>query len=214
MEKSSAEKAVCLMDIPDDWGKERNLVLYEETFDAAIQFQKKFHDTLWCYGNHDLSYVWNKTESGFSPFAQRTVYEKLKQLWSENTDESRFAYVHRIDNVLFIHGGLTHSYVMEYAYDMDYDDTDAILNRINDLSCNDMWYDASPIWCRPQYYTAKMYKQDDFLQIVGHTPVNQITRYRNLISCDVFSTDRTGAPIGTEEFLLINTGTWEYEGIK
>ena len=57
MKKGSAEKAVCLMEIPDDWGKEYDLGLYEDTFDVAIRFQRAFPDTLWCYGNHDLSYV-------------------------------------------------------------------------------------------------------------------------------------------------------------
>lgn len=32
MRLDEAEKAVCLMDIPDDWGQEYNLDLYEETF--------------------------------------------------------------------------------------------------------------------------------------------------------------------------------------
>jgi hypothetical protein len=50
------------------------------------------------------------------------------------------------------------------------------------------------------------------LQVVGHTPVEGITRKGNLISCDVFSTDSTGAPIGTQEFPVIDTDTWEYFG--
>ena len=39
MEKGVAEKAVCLMDIPDDWDQDVNLDLYKETFDKAIWFQ-------------------------------------------------------------------------------------------------------------------------------------------------------------------------------
>ena len=41
------------------------------------------------------------------------------------------------------------------------------------------------------------------LQVVGHTPVEKITREGNLISCDVFSTDRDRKPIGTQEYLMI-----------
>ena len=52
------------------------------------------------------------------------------------------------------------------------------------------------------------------LQVVGHTPTEQITKEGNLISTDVFSTYRDGRPIGTEEYLLLDTLTWEYEGIK
>lgn len=59
-----------------------------------------------------------------------------------------------------------------------------------------------------------MYRETDILQVVGHTPVEEIDRLGNVISCDLFSTYRTGDPIGTQEFLLIDTVTWEYKGIK
>ena len=52
------------------------------------------------------------------------------------------------------------------------------------------------------------------MQVVGHTPIKQIEKNGNLISCDVFSTYRNGNPIGTQEFLLIDTITWEYLEIK
>ena len=44
MKKKMAERAVCLMDIPDDWNQEYNLELYRDTFDAAITFAKKYPD--------------------------------------------------------------------------------------------------------------------------------------------------------------------------
>ena len=49
---------------------------------------------------------------------------------------------------------------------------------------------------------------------LGHTPMDMITKEGNLISCDVFSTYRDGKPIGTEEFLLLDTETWECSGVK
>ena len=55
MERGIAKRAVCLMDIPDDWNKQFDISLYEQTYDAAISFAKKYPDTAWCYGNHDLS---------------------------------------------------------------------------------------------------------------------------------------------------------------
>ena len=51
-------------------------------------------------------------------------------------------------------------------------------------------------------------------QVVGHTPMPAITKKKNLISCDVFSTYSDGQPVGTEEFLLLDTVTWKYCGIK
>lgn len=214
LNSGAAKKAVCLMDIPDDWGQEYNLGLYEETFDAAIRFQKEFPETLWCYGNHDLSYEWLQYESGFSSVAIPVVQKKLSELRRELPDRSQMAYIHRIDDVLFLHGGLTHAFVKYYANDVDYDDSDAVIEKINLLGRNEMWDDASPLWFRPQFYNEKMYKEEDLLQVVGHTPVMQIDSLGNMLSCDLFSTYSTGDPIGTQEYLLIDTVTWEYEGIK
>ena len=42
MRAKKADRAVCLMDIPDDWGKEYDIALYEQTYDAAIDFAKEF----------------------------------------------------------------------------------------------------------------------------------------------------------------------------
>ena len=52
--EAKAERAVCLMDIADDWRQQFNLDLYEQTYDAAIAFAREYPGTLWCYGNHDL----------------------------------------------------------------------------------------------------------------------------------------------------------------
>ena len=77
-----------------------------------------------------------------------------------------------------------------------------------------MWNDASPVWLRPQHSKMRLYKPRRCLQVVGHTPMEEITRRGNLISCDVFSLYRDGTPIGTQEFLLLDTKTWQYRSIK
>ncbi len=38
MKEGVAERAVCLMDLPDDWKQAFNLDLYIRTFDTAISF--------------------------------------------------------------------------------------------------------------------------------------------------------------------------------
>ena len=182
MEKGTVERAVCLMDIPDDWNQEYNLELYNETFDAAIAFAKKYQDTLWVYGNHDLCYLWDERESGYSPAAAYTVVKKLGELKCALPEGNEIRYVQKIDNVLFCHGGI-----------------------INGLPRECMWSDVSPIWYRPQYTTGKMYGENKILQVVGHTPVEEIYREGNVISCDVFSTYRDGRAIGTEEFAVVET---------
>lgn len=214
MKAGHADKAVCLMDIPDDWRQEYNLRLYEETFDAAVSFQKAHPDTLWCYGNHELSYVWDQPESGFSSFMLYTVNEGLGKLREALPDDEQLAYIHRIDNVLFLHGGLIDPFVRYFIDKADYEDVDAVIRGINGLGCDEMWIDASPVWYRPQEYRERMYKSGELLQVVGHTPVMSFEKDGDVLSCDVFSTYRDGSPIGTEEFLLIDTETWEYRGIK
>ena len=214
LKEKNADRAVCLMDIADDWRQQFNLDLYIQTYDAAIAFAKEYPDTLWCYGNHDICYPWNQRETGYSKIAPLTVCEKLRVLRESLPDERQLAYMHRIDNVIFSHGGLADEFVRRYVSSKHYNDVDEVLSRINSFGCGEMWQDLSPIWYRPQYYAGKMYKPRKLLQVVGHTPVERISRKENLISCDVFSTDRDGKPIGTQEFPVIDTVTWEYHGVR
>ena len=88
------------------------------------------------------------------------------------------------------------------------------MEEINKLGRLEMWNDMSPVWLRPQHPGIRLYKPRKLLQVVGHTPMDKITREKNLISTDVFSTYRDGRPIGTQEFLLLDTVTWEYVGVK
>lgn len=214
MRQNIAERAVCLMDIPDDWEKQYDVGLYEETYDEAIRFAKTFPRTMWCYGNHDLSYLWHQLESGYSSMASYTVQRKLLDLRAAVPEDNPIKYVQRIDNVLFSHGGVLNYFVEEYVPKEKYDDVDAVVEEINKLGRLEMWNNISPIWLRPQNSKMKMYKPRKLLQVVGHTPMNEITKEGNVISCDVFSTYRDGRPIGTEEFLLLDTQTWEHWGIK
>ena len=104
--------------------------------------------------------------------------------------------------------------MLEYLPAKIYNDVDAVIEAINGFEAGELWNDLSPIWYRPQYYKGKMYKPRKLLQVVGHTPVEAITKKGNLISCDVFSTYRDGKPIGTQEFLLLDTVSWEFGGVK
>ena len=186
LKEGNADRAVCLMDIPDDWRQEFNLDLYIQTFDAAIQFAKDFPETLWCYGNHDICYPWNQRETGYSKIAPWTVCEKLRKLQEALPDEKQLAFLHRIDNVLFCHGGLTDDFVRQYVPAKYYNDIDAVIETINGFGVGELW----------------------------QAPVEAITKKRNLISCDVFSTCRDRSPIGTQEFLVLDTESWDYQGIR
>ena len=203
MRRGVADCAVCLMDIPDDWGREYDLELYVQTFDAAISFAKEFPDTLWCYGNHDLCYLWNERESGYSRAAAYTVRNKLEELKDALPSENQIRYIHRIDDVLFCHGGILQAFVEENVENTG--SVDETLAEINAMGPEQLWCSASPIWYRPQDSREPMYGEGSLLQVVGHTPVEKIYRSGNVISCDVFSTYRDGRPIGTQEYPVIDT---------
>lgn len=213
MKRGAAERAVCLMDIPDDWGQELNIDLYINTFDAAIKFAKKYPDTLWTYGNHDLSYLWNKRESGYSLFAAATVCRKLAELQRALPEGTKMRYIHRIDNVAFCHGGIMDFFVKKFVSASEEKDIDEVIDALNGLSSEEMWKDISPIWFRPQMSASELYKEGELLQVVGHTPVKEIYKIRSFISCDVFSTYRDGTTIGKREFLVIDTKTQEIERV-
>ena len=212
-----ADRAVCLMDIADDWGQQQNIALYEETYDTAIRFARDFPDSLWCLGNHDCSYLWQGFESGYSRAAEYTVRMKLQELRSclPVKSASSIAYIHRIDNVLFMHGGLSEAFVEEHISEGLSGNPDDVIETINSYGRDEMWTDGSPIWFRPQERKReRLYREGDLLQVVGHTPVKRVCRERSVVSTDVFSTYWNGKPIGRHEFLVIDTETWEMRTVR
>ena len=211
IKEKNIDQVVCLMDIPDDWNQGYNIQLYEETYAEACRFAKEHPDSLWCYGNHDLSYRWMKLESGFSFSAESVANRGLHELEYSVKDPSQFRYIHRIDNVLFMHGGLSDDFVRTNVRSADYNDPDKVIEQINALGEDIMWQNGSPLWLRPQHRDLRMYKPRKFLQVVGHTPMTGIEREGNIISCDVFSTDRERVPIGTQKFPVIETTDWSLE---
>lgn len=179
------DAVVMLGDLVDDWYQEKNIDLYNETFDAAIAFVTKHRDTMWCYGNHDVSYLWGALESGYSYYAQNIVVDRIHDLRAALPPEN-CAYIHRIDNVLFSHAGITESFVYRYfgegKHDLEY-----IIWRINEMGEHELWQDDSPIWARPQYGEMKLYPSG-VLQVVGHTPVRRPLYEKDLVTLDNFST--------------------------
>ena len=204
------DAVVMLGDLVDDWGKGKDLDLYNETFDAAIGFIKDFPDTFFCYGNHDVSYLWGAMETGYSFFAQGTVVERLEQL-KEALPVENTAFIHRIDDVLFSHAGLTRWFVEDHFDVLENpseDDIFYIINKVNLMGMDELWQDNSPIWARPQDGVTELYPAG-MLQVVGHTPVAMPLKQGNLLTVDVFSTYRNGSPIGSETFVCVDTGTHE-----
>ena len=214
LKAGKADRAVCLMDMPDDWNMEFQTEKYRETFDRAIDFAKKFPDTLWCYGNHDVSYPWGQLETGYSPYAERTVMSKLEELENSLQDPSQIAIMQRIGNVLFSHGGLTVDFLRWLDKELPEADIDEVVAAVNNASQNYLWHDESPLWLRPQNRTVNAFRNDTYTQVVGHTPVEKIFEKDGIISTDVFSTYRDGTQIGESAMIVIDSETREYEKIE
>ena len=151
MREGAADNAVCLMDIADDWNKQWQLEMYQDTYAAAIRFAEEFPDSLWCYGNHDISYEWQYRETGYSPIAAYTVCSKLNVLRETLPDKRQIGFVQRVDNVLFSHGGILQSYVDQFVPQNIEVSIDTVIRKINRLKPHELWRDDSPLWYRPGY---------------------------------------------------------------
>ena len=145
LKSGKADRAVCLMDMPDDWDMEFQIDRYRAIYDRAIAFAKDYPDTLWCYGNHDLSYPWGRLESGYSPYAERTVMEKLEELEKSLKNSSQINIMHRIGQVLFSHAGLSMEYVKSLNKKLLDADIDEVLRLVNTASQDKLWNDESPL---------------------------------------------------------------------
>ena len=219
-----ADRAVCLMDMADDWDMEFQVERYRAIYDRAMAFAKEFPDTLWCYGNHDVSYPWGKLESGYSPYAESTVITKLRELEASLKDSSQIAFLHRIDKVLFSHGGLCTAFVDRLDPRLLIADMDEVVAAVNQASPKLLWDDISPLWLRPQYDVfdgklgvyreVEMFRDDSFVQVVGHTPVEIIREKNGVISTDVFSTYRNGRQIGESAMIVIDTESGAFEKVE
>jgi predicted MPP superfamily phosphohydrolase len=206
------DKIVLLGDLVDDWNQTRNLDLYRETFDVIYKFLEKYPNTLYCFGNHDVSYLFRAFESGYSFYARDIVVEGVNKI-IYSLPEKNSAYIHRIDNVLFSHAGLTERFVKRCFGGSGHIELDDLINQINSLNKNKIWRGDSPIWARPQYGAMRLYPMD-MMQVVGHTPVERPLKEGKLLSLDNFSTYYTGKPIGDEKFVWVDTETEEYHVIN
>ena len=206
------DKIVCLGDLVDDWGMQHNSNLYETTLERAVEFDKKHPDMLWCWGNHDVSYLYCLSETGFSYIMIPLVNKYLVKL-QKQCDE-RLKIIHRLDTVLFSHAGLTEEFV-DSMYKKHPRSIDTILNKTNKMiedknSAIRLWHNDSPLWTRPQYAPIDMYLADVYYQVVGHTPVPQPLEKGNCITLDTFSTYSTGEPIGDCRLVIVDTETHEW----
>lgn len=211
VDKSSYEDIVVLGDLVDDWGKGNDIDAYEETLKRAAEFGKEHGESLWRYGNHDVSYLWDAMESGYSVQARITVIEGITKL--ERILEYRYKFVHRIDNVLFSHAGVTETFVL-HSCGYHVKEIEDILAKINRMGKQELWRDSSPIWARPQADFYRMFRDDILYQVVGHTPVEEPLDACGVLTLDLFSTYSNGDPFGNQKLYIVDTLTRKFEEAK
>lgn len=211
LESGQADFAVQLGDLVDDWGEEFNYMLYDRTIKRAIEFHRKFPKTLWCMGNHDFGYYlpeYGRKETGHSRAQEDTMAEHVAEMVGVGIEQKTIQVV---DNVIFSHAGLTDDWIATLTLDgTDYEMGDYIEVLANNPEPDLLWDENSPIWTRPQHTGEILFS--DKMQVVGHTPVEKISFVDNLLSTDVFSTYRNGAPFGERRFAIVDTEkmAWQY----
>ena len=203
IEKSAFDQIVMLGDLVDDWNQQENLDLYRQTLQAALDFVKRYPQTLFCLGNHDISYLWQEFESGYSIEAGDIVREGINKIMYA-LPEGHSGFIHRVDNVLFSHAGLTQLFVIKQFGQGGMITIDDMIHFINRMGSKELWTNDSPIWARPQYGQMRLYPRD-LLQVVGHTPVKKALHEGRILTLDTFSTYQNGRPIGEQRFLWVDT---------
>lgn len=205
LDSGQADFAVQLGDIFDDWGQEFNYRLYDMTTDKAIEFHKKYPKTLWCMGNHDFGYYlpeYGRRETGHSKIQEDTMADNVARMVGAGIEQKT---IHVVDNVIFSHAGLIADWIATLTLDgTDHEMGDYIEVLINDAEPDLLWDQKSPIWARPQQHANEIMFTDK-MQVVGHTPMENITFENNILSTDVFSTYSNGAPIGSRRFVIVDT---------
>ena len=216
--KLNPDRIIFLGDLVDDFGCTNNPKLYQETLAQALTFVSQYPDTLWCYGNHDIAYFLNMAIPGTASHSSfQTVKEGLEKLY-HTIPNGHLKYVHQIDHVLFSHAGISRMFVKDHFNETDYKHVERVVQAINQMKMDDMWYDESPLWLRPQKQYRKMlirmYAPRKYLQVVGHSPMKTIAQENNLLSCDTFSTYSNGLPYGSQEFCLLDTLSFKWQAIS
>lgn len=196
------DKVVILGDLVDDWNA--SLPSYEAMMERCKAFAKDHPDAIWLWGNHDVAYVSDSCRdcSGHIAAAESIVTPALNSL---DRLVGGFKKAYHIDNVLFSHAGICETWV-RYFPGKGSIDNDELVEWINSQSFHELWDDLSPIWYRPMDYFP-LYKGKNTLQVVGHTPVRKIGKWKNAFFTDTFSTETNGKAIGSEDFFILDTKT-------
>lgn len=215
IKREQIDRMVILGDICDDWTLSNNGMAYWfQSF--ANWYARREIETIPLLGNHDIPYFLSKGSSalkrirdiapGFRPGAHRKVHELMADI--------PFELAWTDGEVIATHAGLTVGW--EKQHDLEDKSIREIVSWMNGLmrrstQLGDLFMEIgkarggdsvnpSPLWAD----LSETGKDGDqhFTQVVGHSPVDTVTRNGNIWYCDTFSTRQDGSSIGDWTLLV------------
>lgn len=169
-------------------------------FYDIIAFRLKHPNTILLYGNHDLNYIINADYR--SQFSRIDCRETFAQLLNDNNQLFYGVAFAINDKTLVSHAGVTHEWYKKFIGEYNGEGAISVADKINQLwvhnknaftfstnACmiHDKWGESathSPLWIRawilPQH---NLFNNTDIVQIVGHTPQEDITQLHKRIFC-------------------------------
>lgn len=181
---------------------------YKAHYVRMEQFAKDHPNTIWLYGNHEVSYIIHRPVTGNTIWGHQYSF-----YYHQGIFEPKF--VHLDGKVVFSHAGIFQEFIDE-TFKNPPTSVKQLIEFLNDpllVPFGAYWCDNSPIWARPQYDSLTFPRLlNGYLQVVGHTPLKEITKTNNIISTDVFSTN-WGKRIASEKLIIVDTKTLQHKTI-
>ena len=179
------DKLVFLGDYVDDWwiSDER---IKETLADIIFYAEYEGSNTVkLLIGNHDYQYINPNCDYQSTGFRER-AYPELHELFSNHRDLFSFAY--QVDDVLFTHAGVCHSWFTHFFEGDLNEDIATQLNHpanLSQLSALTIvgterggWLPfGGPLWCDQAELKEEPLK--GYTQVVGHTRTNEIEKYEH-----------------------------------
>lgn len=203
MAEHPVDYAVQLGDNVDDF------YCYDDHYQAHYARMSKFHhdhpDTVWLWGNHEVSYILDRPVTGNIHAGKEYAY-----LYRENFNPK---IAHLDGKVIFSHAGIFQEFINQNHLTQPQTASE-LIQKINQLDLSTFLHDDSPLWARPQFRQLTFPGVlSGYLQVVGHTPTKTISELNGIISTDAFSTN-WGKQIGLEQMIIINTAEPSFEIIN
>ena len=178
-DNADADKFIFLGDYFDSHEKRYHTERQKFNFNEIISLQETLGEdkVILLLGNHDYHYISSREKySGYDYFLAFDIKDRLTELYNSG----KIKVLHIEDNLLFSHAGVTKTWLNKVAGVNELNDCnkpETFNHRTlewNTIAGYDSYGDTksnSPIWVRPASLISD--KLDGYIQIVGHTTVDE-----------------------------------------